>query len=197
MSFKLIERNTPCWRLFNLLYDVYVPELSLYSTEYLRNNSINITGDTEVDNLRINQLTQTRMTPAGIAMIVMEGYEFGLVKYEDCVQIFSDIQGHLNNWREETKMFTHPDDFPPIEELRAFEAVALTTYNHAMRLNPVTQDTGRLFNALVNMNRNRNLKSTNKWLNERIQEDKEFKPYVSIVDDIEFYVVENGDSLNG
>lgn len=191
MSIQLIERNTACWRLFNLPYVVLVPELSLYSSNYLKNNPMPITGDVEVDHLRINRMTQTRMTVAGIAMITLEGYDFGVLDYKDCVQMFADIQAHLNDWRDQTRMYMHPNDFPPIEELRAFETVALAAYKHAMRLNPATQETSKIFNALVNMNRTRNLRSTNKWLNQRVQADQEYKPYVSIVDDIEFYIAES------
>lgn len=193
MSIQLIERNSPTWRLFNLLYEVFIPELALYSTEYLKNNHVNISGDKELDKLRMNQLTRTKITTAGLGMLVLEGYEFGMVEYKDCVQIFSDVQGHLNLWREQTKLYTHPEDFPPIEELRAFESIALSVYNHAMRISPETHETSTIFNALINMNRIRNLTGTNKWLSDRIKETVEFKPYVSIVDEIERYVVESRD----
>lgn len=191
MSPKLIERNTACWRIFNLIFDVYIPQMAMYSTEYLKSSHINISGDLEIDRLRMNELTMTRMTVAGLSMLVLEGYEYGMARYEDCVQIFSDIQCHLNDWRNQTKMFTHPSDFPPIEELRALESIALSMYKHAMDLNPTTKETSRIFDALVQMNRNRNITSTNKWLKERVTEMGEYKPYLSIVDEIERYVVEN------
>lgn len=191
MSIKLIDRNSACWRIFNLPFDIYVPQSAMYSTEYLKSSHVNISGDLELDHQRVNEMMLTKLTVAGLAMLVLEGYEFGMGRYEDCVQIFSDIQGHLNDWRDQTRVYTHPLDFPPIEELRALESIALSMYRHAMDLNPATQETSKIFDALVRMNRNRNIKSTNKWLKERVSEMEEYKPYISIVDDIERYIVEN------
>lgn len=190
---KLIDRHTPTWRLFNLQYNVYIPELAMYSTHYLRNNHVNITGDKDVDKLRIKQLVQTNMTAAGLAMIILEGYDFGLTCYQDCVQLFSDVQGHLNLWRDQTGQSTHPEDFPPIDELRAFEQLALLVYEHALRLEPKATEQSRIFSSLVNMNRSRNLTATNKWLTDRNKSSGTTRAYVSIVDQIERYVVENSD----
>ncbi len=189
----LIDRNTPAWRLFNLQYSVFIPELALYSTHYLRNNHVNISGDKEVDKLRINQLTQTKMTAAGLAMIIMEGYDFGVTDYKDCIQIFADVQAHLSLWHNQTNQSTHPADFPPLVELRAFESLALSVYEHAMRLEPKATENSRIFDSLVSMNRSRNFTATNKWLTSRVMEGSNLKAYVSIVDKIERYVVENSD----
>ena len=189
---QLCDRYTAAWRLFNLRYEVVSPDHAGYSTHYLRNNHINVTGDKQVDRARESQMSRGQQTAAGIAMLMNEGYSVGLVNYKDCVQIYADIQQHLGDWREQTLFHSHPDGFPPIEDLRAFEALAVEVYELAKKLEPREDVRSKIFDSLVEMNRRRNLTSTNKWLRERSETDGKLKPYVSIVDQIERYVVEAG-----
>ena len=125
------------------------------------------TGDSELDRLRLDLFEPNKVTVAALAMFVSDGYDFDLLDYNDCVQIFHDIQSHLNLWLMQTRTYTRVEDFPPIEEFRAFESVALLVYNHALRLEPKATVQSEIFNNLVSMNRSRNLTATNKWLNER------------------------------
>lgn len=187
----LITRNTAAWRLFNLRYIVLLPVAAQYSKEYLANNSFESTGDVKLDRLRLDLFDQTRVTVAALAMFVSEGYDFDMLNYQDCVQIFYDIQTHLNDWLLQTRTYIRVEDIPPIEDFRAFESIAITIYAHALRLEPKATVASEIFNNLVSMNRSRNLTATNKWLNERNKTKGELNPYVSVVDQLERFVVEN------
>lgn len=187
----LITRNTAAWRLFNLRYIVLLPVAAQYSKEYLANNSFESTGDVKLDRLRLDLFDQTRVTVAALAMFVTEGYDFDMLNYQDCVQIFHDIQTHLNDWLLQTRTYIRVEDIPPIEDFRAFESIAITIYAHALRLEPKATVASEIFNNLVSMNRSRNLTATNKWLNERNKTKGELNPYISVVDQLERFVVEN------
>lgn len=187
----LITRNTAAWRLFNLRYIVLLPVAAQYSKEYLANNTFESTGDVKLDRLRLDLFDQTRVTVAALAMFVSEGYDFDMLNYQDCVQIFYDIQTHLNDWLLQTRTYIRVEDIPPIEDFRAFESIAITIYAHALRLEPKATVASEIFNNLVSMNRSRNLTATNKWLNERNKTKGELNPYVSVVDQLERFVVEN------
>lgn len=187
---ELCTRYTAAWRLFNLRYECMASPLIKVSTEYLsRFNHFNhVTGDREVDKLAGGRFDKTKLNAASIAMFIGEGHSVGLITIKDCVQIYHDIQEHLNDWRDQCTYAMHPGEFPDIEELRLFERLALEVYTHAQKLEPRTDKRSALFDALLNMNRRRNLVATNKWLKSRTQDGEEIKPYVSIVDEIERFV---------
>lgn len=187
----LIDRYTAAWRIFNLRYDVMIPELSGYSVEYLRNNYINVSGDKVTDNLRRNSMVRGKQTVAGLAMLMMDGYGFGIIKAEDCIQIYADIQGHLGDWLGQCRGAMDPRDFPPLDEFRALEAIAIEVYEISKKLEPKEDLRNKLYDSLIAMNRTRNLVGTNKWLRDRLVENGKVRPYTSIVDEIERYVVEN------
>lgn len=188
----LINRYTPAWRLFNLKYKVKVPKVSAYTPEYLRSNALASTGDKGLDSLMSSSLIDTRHSAAGLAMLMDQGYAFGLFDLKDCIQIYSDVQNHLLDWKDQTNGLTHPADFPPIEELRAFEALAIEVYVIAKKLEPKPQVRSNILDNLINLNRGRNLVATNRWLADRSRDPSQngLKPYESIVDSIEAYLAE-------
>lgn len=189
---ELCTRFTAAWRLFNLRYECMASPLIKVSTDYLAtgNYHSNVTGDRNVDKLANGRLDKTYLNAAAIAMFVGEGHAIGLIRVQDCVQMFHDIQEHLNDWKDQCNFATHAGMFPEIEELRLFENLALEVYQHAQRLEPRTEVRSALFDSLLNMNRRRNLVSTNKWIKARTESGDEIRPYVSIVDEIERFVAE-------
>lgn len=189
---QICTRETAAWRLFHLRYEVMASPLIRVSTHMLEkgNYHFNVTGDREVDKLANGRMDKTYLNAAAITMLMAEGHTIGLIKVHDCVQIFHDVQEHLQDWRNQCAGATHAGMFPPIEDLRAFESLALEVYEHAQKLEPRTEVRSALFDNLLNMNRRRNLTSTNKWLRDRTQEGEVIRPYISIVDEIERHVAE-------
>lgn len=187
----LCDRYTAAWRLFHLQFDCMAPEMSAYGPEYLRKNYMNVSGNRGVDKLRLNQMQRVRLTPAAMAMYMAEGQPVGLVYYHDCVQIYADVQKHISDWRDQCSGMTHASAFPAMEELRMFEALALEVHVLAKKLEPKEDLQSRVFDELISMSRRRNLTGTNKWLRQKAEREAGvLKPYVSVVDEIERYVVE-------
>lgn len=189
---NICTRETAAWRLFHLRYEVMASPLIRVSTHRLERGDYhsNVTGDREVDKLAKGRMDKTYLTAAAITMLMAEGHTIGLIKIQDCVQIYHDVQEHLSDWRGQCHFATHINQFPPLEDLRAFEGLALDVYHHAQKLEPRTEVRSALFDNILNMNRRRNLTATNKWLRDRTQDGGEIKPYVSMVDEIERFVAE-------
>lgn len=188
----LCKRHTPAWRLFNLRYKCMATNLVEISTEYLAtgNAVINVTGDRTVDALSAGRLEYKNMTAAALAMNIAEGHVVAITELKDCVQMYADIQDHLNDHLMASRQALHIDDLPPIEDLRAFEALALFVYRVAKKLEPRPEIQSSIFDNLVEMSRRRNLLATNKSLRAMDDRDGDIKPYVSIVDDIERHMAE-------
>lgn len=187
----LIVRNTAAWRIWNLRFHVQLPMLAQYSTEYMRQNAINVSGDKKLDKLRMNQLVDVRQTCAGLAMILSEGYSISILNRWDCVQMYSDIQEHFRNWLDMTYGGYPPEAFPPIDDLRLLETLALEMHTEAQRLSPKDREVAsRIFEGIDRMNRRRNLAATDKQARERVMVGNQLKPYNSIIDQIERYILE-------
>lgn len=191
-SFTLCKRYTAAWRLFNLRFKCMASCLTEISTEYLAtgNAVMNVTGNKQVDTLAMGRMEYKNFTAAAMAMLMSEGHSFAITQLNDCIQIYADIQDHLNATLEAAKNAFHLDDLPPMEDLRAFESLALEVYRIAKILEPRTEVRSSVFDAMVAMSRRRNLMATNRFLSSMQTADGELKPYVSIVDDIERYVAE-------
>lgn len=187
----LVTSNTAAWRLWNLRYQVMVPQLAMYSAEYIRKNGIGVSGDKQTDRGRLNMLVAVNQTVAGLALIFNEGHPFSIPYHDDCVQIYADIQEHLRTWRDATYSGVHPDSFPPLDDLRLFEAIAVEVYATAQRLEPQKEEARSfIFERIMRLNQRRNLTAANAYLRKRSQdEDGQLTPYVSLVDQIEEYIL--------
>lgn len=187
---ELIARNTAAWRIWNLRFHVQIPTLAQYSAEYLRKNFVNISGDRKLDKLRLNQLVDVKQTCAGLAMIVNEGYTFSILNRWDCVQMYADIQEHFRNWLDMTYGGYPPEAFPPIDDLRLLETLALEMHSEAQRLDPKDREVAsRIFDGIERLNRRRNLVGSEKQARARMMQGNQIKAYNSIVNQIEEYVM--------
>ena len=188
---ELIVRNTAAWRIWNLRFPMKVPMLAQYSNEYIRKNAVNISGDKKLDRMMVNQMVDVNQTCAGLALIISEGYSVSITNRWDCVQIYSDIQEHFRNWLDMTYSGYPPDAFPPIEDLRLLEALALEMHTEAQRLSPKDREVAsRIFDGIERMNRRRNLVAADKHARERSMAGGQLRPYNSIIDQIEKYILE-------
>ena len=141
--------------------------------------------------MRLNQMVDVRHTCAGLAMVIDEGHPFQIIDRWHCVQMYSDIQEHLRNWLDLTYSGYPVTAFPPIDDLRLLERVALEMHSESQRLQPKDREVAsRIFDGIARMNRRRNLVATDKQERERVMANGQIKPYNSIVDQIERYILE-------
>jgi len=189
---KTKKPYTAAYRLFHFKYEMRIPQIFMYGTEYLEKNGYHVSGDGALDQLRLMEPSVMRQTPAGLAMLHDEGAPIDFVNERDAVEVYEDIQEHLHDWERIAVGGIHPDDAPSIEEFRQFEAVAMVLYSTSKFYEP-DENTGDLMrDKLMMMNRRRNPVRTERYLRDKITNDKgELKPYVSIVDRIEKALVEN------
>jgi len=180
------KKHTAAWRLFHIKYAVRVPQLFMYGKPYLEKHGYHVSGDHGLDNDRLMESTVVRQTAAGLAILHEEGAPIDIVDIRDSVTIYDDIQEHLRDWERLSRNGAHPGDFPPLEDFRMLEAVAMALHETAKHYEPNEVTDNGLRDRLMNMNRRRNPVRTERYLRNRIVNDQgELKPYVSIVDRIE------------
>lgn len=191
---KIHTHNTAAWRLWNLRYSVNVPELALYSAGYLAHVGSPRSGNTMLDRTRINPMERTWMTAAGLAIIYSEGNAFSFTDPRESIQMYVDIQKHIQDWHDMTYAAIPPSSFPPIEDLRIFEAMAVEVHNVVMTIMPQADVRSALMDKLLRFGRARNATATRRWEQARVNDATgNIKMYESKVDRIEMYVYSGKD----
>lgn len=186
---KIHTHNTAAWRLWFLRYDVFIPELATASAGYIKQVGANRSGDRIVDRHRVNPMERTWMTAAGLAMIYADGNAFAFAKPSDSIQMYVDIQKHLQDWHEMTYTATPAAAFPPIDDLRTFEALAMEVHNTVMTIMPRADDRSALMDRLLAFGHRRNRLVTQQWETNRSKgHNGEIRPYHSKVDRIEEFI---------
>jgi hypothetical protein len=184
--------KSAAFRLWNFRYEVYLPELAMVSAKYVAQNGVGVSGDRTLDRARVNPMERVWQTVAGLAILYAEGHPFSLVKHGDSLQMYHDIQKHFQDWLEQTYYGTDPRQFPPLDDFRLLECLAVEVYSTVKAIMPMADDRSALMDRLLGMNRRRNLGATNKWIADRALDARGvLKPYESIVDKIEKYVLED------
>lgn len=188
------QNHSAAYRLFHYKYEVRLPALFMYGPEYLKKHGYRVSGEAGLDHLRLRELIVVRQTPAGMALLHNEGASIDFLDHRDSVQVYQDIQEHLMDWERMVQQWVHPDDVPPIEEFRMFEAIAMAIYETAKFYQPDERYGDTLRDALMAMNRRRNPTGTERYLRNKITtEQGTLKPYVSIVDRIERELMRNAE----
>lgn len=185
--------KTAAYRLFHYRYPVRMPQIFLYGQAYLEKHGYHISGDRALDRQRLMEPSVIHQTAAGLAMLHSEGAPIDFVNWEDAAAVYKDIQEHLRDWERLVLQGIHPANVPPLEDFRQLEAVAMAIYEIAKFYDPDESPGSALRDQLMEMNRRRNPLRTDRYLRDRISNEKgELKPYVSIVDRIERELVEHG-----
>lgn len=182
--------DTAAYRLFHHRYQVKIPRALMYSKEYVRKVGYSVSGDPRVDQTTATDLQTVNQTGAGIAMLYAQGAPLCFLDERDTIKLYADIQQHLTDWETQARLGIHPDAAPPLDDMRMFEAVAMDIYSTAKFYEPEEKRGDELRDLIMMMNRRRNPVGTERFLRDKITgEGGELKPYVSIVDRIEEYLL--------
>ncbi|MCY1446882.1 hypothetical protein D9M71_634740 [compost metagenome] len=74
--------------------------------------------------------------------------------------------------------------------MRLLETVALEMHSEAQRLAPADREqASRIFEGINRMNRRRNLVAADKQARDRVMQGGQLKPYNSMIDQIEKYIL--------
>ncbi len=186
--------HTPAWRLFHRKIPIYIPHIFLINRDIENDQGVPLSGDSIVDQHRINEVIMTHMTIAGIAMHIGSGYKFThkcLIRRSDKYTIYEDIQDHFYTWLSQVNCHGTKSLFPPITDLRLLEQIAIELHPYAMKINPVRKSMAEVTNKLLEFNLRRNRAGTLLKAKIDSMDDKGVvKPYESIVDRIEEYLFE-------
>lgn len=184
--------HTAAYRLFHFKYEMRIPQIFMYGQDYLEKNGYHVSGDSALDKQRLMEPSVMRQSAAGLAILHDEGAPIDFLNEKDSVEVYEDIQEHLLDWERVANQGIHPEDAPTVEEFRQFEAIAIALYETSKFYEPDEQAGDPLRDRLMMMNRRRNPVRTERYLRDKITNDKgDLKPYVSIVDRIEKALVEN------
>lgn len=188
---KTNPHDSAAWRLFHNNYHIRLPSLAQYSMDHMPDAIINVTGDKKIDKANVNMLIDTRRSPAGMAMLMAQGYGMELVNRWDCVAIYSSIIQHFQDWVNESYIGVPAECFPPIEDFRTFELLALDMHDVAQTMQPhQVKEADGIFERLRNLNRSRNPVMAERMERQRMTtRDGRIRPYISLVDQIEKYVI--------
>lgn len=186
-------RETAAYRLWHRKYQVRIPRSLMYGPEYVNKVGIHVTGDYNVDSAGVNELMTMWQTGAGLALLYRDGADIEspntFVHKADKVPLYEDIQRHLLDWRTFAYSGIHPDSAPPISDFRMLEAVAIAIHYDVQKMRPTVQSSSALQEAIMGLNRRRNLGVVDALNRKKVEEEGQIKPYVSIVDDLEEYLL--------
>mgnify|MGYP001205686871 CR=1 FL=1 len=183
------KKNTAAWRLFHYTYPVWYPQLFKYDKSYIEKRGIAITGDAELDRLRLDEDGLFNQTPAGMALLMEDGcpiFAESFFSYEDIPYVYHDIQEHLMDWERRINRGIHINEIPDLYDFRILENLALELHDYAMYLSPQNQSSGvGIVDRLNRLNSVRSSIHRTMPLSARTNEVVEIRPYVSIADRIE------------
>lgn len=189
-----VDRKTAAYRLFHWKYQVRIPRSLMESSEYTAAVGYHVTGDAMVDAMQSTSVLTMNQTAAGLAILHAQGApidDFTFLTPNDAALVYTDIQEHLQDWKQVTYQGVHPDACPPLEDFRQFEAVAMALYRTAKFYEPDEASGNELRDRIMMLNRSRNRVGTERYLRERLAgEGGMLKPYVSLVDAIETQLLE-------
>jgi hypothetical protein len=189
-----VDRKTAAYRLFHWKYQVRIPRSLMESSEYINNVGYHVSGDARVDAMQSTSVLVMNQTAAGIAILHSQGApvdDFLFLKKSDAADVYTDIQEHLQDWKRVTYQGIHPNDCPPIEDFRMFEAVAMALYRTAKFYEPDEASGNELRDRIMMLHRSRNPVGTDRYLRNKITDDKgQLRGYESIVDAIESQMLE-------
>lgn len=120
----------PTYRLFNFRYDVYVPEIFLYTRQQVEGRGLVVTKDSDIDAGLLNRLLPARIAPSRAAVILSEGGTVNFVNEQEACYAYHDIQMHLKNWLEAMNDPFIREDCP-VNGLKMFDALGETLHRLA------------------------------------------------------------------
>lgn len=89
--------------IWDVLYDVSVPDQLTQSPEYLKRFGAHVTGNKQVDEMLTKNTTHVKIPISTILSYYLNGIEISIHRREDMIKIHKDIELYLGEWREHLK----------------------------------------------------------------------------------------------
>ncbi len=150
-----VHTDSYAFRLFHRPYLVKIPRSFLYTKEYLDKAYLVGSGDDELDQTRMRDMVETSLVGAGLAMLYDQGCTVifmhgGL----DCVNLYRDIVGHLDNWLTAVQQNSFPD-MVPIVDLYQFDRLAACLHDAAVLSDESASIRSEIQASIFSLNRRR------------------------------------------
>lgn len=118
--------------IFKDVWLVQVPEMYLYSKEYLEVAGYPSSGDKDIDREMLRANRDMYLTIAGITLLHDEGARIIFKNPEDTGKIYKLLREHLENWKWVVDTQLNGVN-PPVDDLRKMDALAAAIYPIASR----------------------------------------------------------------
>lgn len=141
------KNHTPAFKIWNYTFECIVAQMHLATIEYLQQAGTITTGDAEIDRVMAQEKVHARLTIHALAEMHKEGIPFQLCHPEDSARIYQILYDHLRDWAQAVNLNPGLRE-APIEDLKAYDALAGEIYIHARYFFRDKPFHGRLFDML-------------------------------------------------
>ncbi len=138
------------------LYAVAIPQRFLIDIESAKARGVPTTGDEDVDNVMLNQMTRTYKTINELFELWRLGADIEVINYDDTKKMYDAIQAHLRAWLSYlTKgVYLSTCPFEDLLELDQFASVVYDKSKYVFTREVVVGITGAWNNLGIDLNPN-------------------------------------------
>lgn len=129
MSVYFPSRYAPA--IWDQLYRVMIPEHANLDIDYVKTRGVYITGDRQMDKILKGVKKQVMIPIVRIVEYYNEGVPVEIIDRKDMIEIHKNIEGYLQEWREQLQYTLNMGNKIPKEFLLSLERVSKIIYNKA------------------------------------------------------------------
>ncbi|MCO6704713.1 hypothetical protein [Streptomyces sp. CHB9.2] len=147
------KHHTAAYKIFHYFVECLIPQMYLYSQEYVQKFGLYSSGDSDVDAAAYQNLVKVNLTVHQMAGYAEQGASIALVNPDESKQIYGWILEHINDWQDEVNRDPGLRDQVPVNDLRILEEFAALIYPMARQHVQTEVSTSRLFRSLDRLSR--------------------------------------------
>lgn len=147
------KHHSAAYKIFHYFVETLIPQMYLYSQEYVEKFGLYTSGDESVDAAAYQNMVKINLTVIQMAQYAEQGASIALVNPDESKQIYGWILEHINDWQDEVNRDPGLRDQVPVEDLRVLESLAQQIYPMARQHVQVDISGSRLFRSLDRLSR--------------------------------------------
>ncbi|MNZ64266.1 hypothetical protein D3C78_824330 [compost metagenome] len=147
------KHHSAAYKIFHYFVEALIPQMYLYSQEYVQKFGLYSSGDEAVDAAAYQNMVKANLTVAQMADHMAQGATIALVNPDESKQIYGWILEHINDWQDEVNKDPGLRDQVPVDSLRTLEEFAAMIYPMARQHVQTAVSGSRLFRSLDRLNR--------------------------------------------
>lgn len=147
------KHHTAAYKIWHYFVECMIPQMYLYSEEYVKKFGLYTTGDSDVDAQAYQSMVRAQLTVAQMATHFSNGAPICLVNPDESKQIYGWIVTHLSDWSEEVTKDPNMRDQVPVNDLRMLDEFAKEIYPLARNHMDHAISGSKLFRSLDRLSR--------------------------------------------